>query len=53
MKRAMAAVLVAFTEGFTLGVKAGIKPKLGGSSGDGRRALVEKWCGEHTTDEVC
>ena len=36
-----------------VGGEADDTPMLGGSSGDGRRALVDKWCGEHTTDEVC
>ena len=36
-----------------VGGEADDTPMLGGSSGDGRRALVEKWCGEHTTDEIC
>src|SRR5712692_1661168 len=35
-----------------VGGEADDTPMLGGSGGDGRRALVEKWCGEHTTDEV-
>jgi crotonobetainyl-CoA:carnitine CoA-transferase CaiB-like acyl-CoA transferase len=35
-----------------VGGEADDTPMLGGSSGDGRRALVEKWCGEHTTDDV-
>jgi crotonobetainyl-CoA:carnitine CoA-transferase CaiB-like acyl-CoA transferase len=35
-----------------VGGEADDTPMLGGSSGDARRALVEKWCAEHTTDEV-
>jgi crotonobetainyl-CoA:carnitine CoA-transferase CaiB-like acyl-CoA transferase len=36
-----------------VGGEADDTPMLGGSGGDARRALVEKWCGEHTTDEIC
>jgi crotonobetainyl-CoA:carnitine CoA-transferase CaiB-like acyl-CoA transferase len=25
----------------------------GSSVGDGRRAFVERWCAEHTVDEIC
>jgi crotonobetainyl-CoA:carnitine CoA-transferase CaiB-like acyl-CoA transferase len=36
-----------------VGGEADDTPMLGGSGGDARRALVEKWCADHTTDEVC
>src|SRR6266850_2183091 len=35
-----------------VGGEADDTPMLGGSGGDARRALVEKWAAEHTTDEV-
>jgi crotonobetainyl-CoA:carnitine CoA-transferase CaiB-like acyl-CoA transferase len=36
-----------------VGGEADDTPMLGGSGGDARRALVEKWCAEHTTNEIC
>ena len=36
-----------------VGGEADDTPMLGGSGGAARRALVEKWCGAHTTDEIC
>jgi crotonobetainyl-CoA:carnitine CoA-transferase CaiB-like acyl-CoA transferase len=36
-----------------VGGEADDTPMLGGSGCDARRALVEKWCAEHTTDEIC
>jgi crotonobetainyl-CoA:carnitine CoA-transferase CaiB-like acyl-CoA transferase len=36
-----------------VGGEADDTPMLGGSGGDRRRALVEQWCAERTTDEIC
>ena len=36
-----------------VGGEADDTPMLGGSAGDRRRALVEKWCRERTKDEIC